>query len=66
MKVEAAGVVLAPSLGFGDLLDDCAGKVRVEKKLQFRVTEYPQRLDVVESAKAGCGSGGVIGSRILT
>ena len=59
-------VVLASSLGFRALFDECGGKVRVYEKLEFRVTYYPQHLDGVELKKAGCGSGGILGSRILT
>ena len=59
-------MVLTPSPGLRALLYDGKGKVRVEDKLEFRVTCYPQRLDGVEPAKAGCGFGGVLGSRILT
>ena len=54
------------SLGIISSLDDCGGNVRVEEKLEFRVTCYPQRLDGVDSAKAGCGSRAILGSRILT
>ena len=64
--VKVAAVILAPSVGVGVLLDDCRGRVRVEEKLECRVTYYPQYLDGVASEKAGYGSGGVLGSHILT
>ena len=59
-------MVLAAYLGIGALLNDCRGQVRVKETLKFGVTYYLEGLDGVESAKAGCGSGGVLWSRILT
>ena len=59
-------MVLASSLGIGALLNEGRGQVRVKETLKLGVTYYLEGLDGVESAKASCGSGGVLWSRILT
>ena len=45
VEVEVAAVVLASSLGFGALSNDCREKIRVEKKCECRVI-YRHYLDV--------------------
>ena len=55
MEVEVAAVVLAPSLGFGALLDDCGSNIRVEENFECIVT-YHQCLDGYESATMGSNS----------
>ena len=53
MEVEVAAVVLAPSLEFGALLDDCGSNIRVKEncagvsqQLQFIHTRIPGILEV--------------------
>ena len=58
---EVAVMVIVTCLVSGVLLDDHKENVRVEETVEVIFTYYPQLLDGVESEKAGCGSGDILG-----